>query len=572
MASAPHAAAITVKSTLDLLDGPFALLASGIAQDRYAFWLGSGISLGRVEGLRQLVPRVLQFLQTRVGIGDATCRFRRALDDALNLAAVTPVERALIELERPVAEWPNLDAIVNRLVSNYARFLEIAVTGEDDDYLLWEGVNVVDTYGDPAIEPDVEHLCIAILVREGLSSKIASANWDGLIEKAADELSGGAPSLVVCVHPDDLRKPHLQARLYKFHGCAVCAGVDEARYRTLLIARQSQINGWTERAENAALRNHLIDIAVTKPTLMMGLSAQDANIQSLFAAAENRMAWPWPSDPPAYVFSEDQLGVDQRGLLKNVYHAAYTAATRDQIYNSALIRAFAKSLLSSIVLRVTSAKLGVLIELGAPNISQADRAIIFSGVIHLRNAVADSANPNDATFVRKAVAHSARIMALFHDGDATAAQLPYRPVTSRPIQHLAGDHGLAASGLREFAIALGLLGLGAKNEAWKIEAVDVSDPKEGALRVISAAGPTKLFVASNPHAALRLIANGHLTDDEDAIMVHSLDIAAPMARSPRGPIGRKGRPGLREVSISQLLAEVTTSGELLQRFREELAL
>jgi hypothetical protein len=326
MASAADAAAITVKSTLDLLDGPFASLASGIAQDRYAFWLGSGISLGRLEGLSQLVPRVLQFLQTQVGIGDPTCRFRRALDDALVLAAITPPERALIDLERPIVEWPNLPAIINRLVSNYARFLEIAVSGEDDDYLLWEGVNVVDTYGNPATEPDVEHLCIAILVQEGLSSEIASANWDGLIEKAVSELSGGVPSLVTCVHPDDLRKPDLQARLYKFHGCAVRARTNEATYRTLLIARQSQINGWTARAENAALRGRLIDIAVTKPTLMMGLSAQDANIQSVFAAAENRMAWPWPSNPPAYIFSEDRLGVDQTGLLRNVYRAAYTAA------------------------------------------------------------------------------------------------------------------------------------------------------------------------------------------------------------------------------------------------------
>lgn len=572
MAPAPDAATITVKSTLDLLDGPFVALVSGIAQGRYALWLGSGISLGRVEGLPQLVLRVLQFLQTQVGVSDPTCKFRKALDEALNLAAITPSERALIDLERPVIEWPSFEAIVNRLVSNYARFLEITVSDEDDDYLLWEGVNVVDTYGNPAIEPDVEHLCIAILIQEGLSSEIASANWDGLIEKAVDELSGGMPSLVVCVHPDDLRKPDVQARLYKFHGCAVCAGTDESTYRPLLIARQSQINGWTERAENAALRNRLIDIAVTKPTLMMGLSAQDANIQSLFAASENRMAWTWPSDPPAYVFSEDQLGVDQRGLLKNVYRAAYTAATRHQIYNSAHIRAFAKALLSSIVLRVTAAKLSMLIEIRATDMPAPERAIIVSGVIHLRDAVANSASPNDVAFVRRAVAHWARMMALFHDGNATVTPLPYRPVTPRPIQLLAGDHGLAASGLREFAIALGLLGLGAKNAVWEIRTADLDDPKDGALRVISTVGSTKLFIASNSHAALRLITNGHLEGNEDAIMIHSMDIAGPMARSPKGSFGRKGRPGLREVSISQLLTEAKTSDELLQRFREELAL
>jgi hypothetical protein len=263
----------------------------------------------------------------------------QALDDALVLAALTPANRALINVERPIAEWPGLDAIIERLVSNYARFLEVVVANEEDDYLLWEGVNVCDTYGDPTLEPDTEHLCIAILILEGLASEIASANWDGLIEKAVDELANGNPILVVCVHPNDLREPNLQTRLYKFHGCAVRARNDEGTYRPLLIARQSQINGWIARAENEPLVNRLIGIAVSKPTLMVGLSAQDANIQAIFAQAENQMAWPWPSDPPAYVFSEDQLGVDQRGLLKNVYRAAFTAANREQIYDSALVRA-----------------------------------------------------------------------------------------------------------------------------------------------------------------------------------------------------------------------------------------
>ena len=359
----PHAADITVTETLALFDGPFAGVAAGIVQDRYALWLGSGISFGRVEGLRKLVPRVLDFLQQRVAAGDPACRFGRALEDALALAAITPAERALIDFDRTIAEWPGLEAIGHRLVSNYARFLEIAVDGEEDDYLLWEAVDVTQTYADPAIEPDTEHLCIAILVLEGLASEIASANWDGLIEKAAYQLALGRPAIVSCVHPDDLRQPDLQARLYKFHGCAVRAAAEKAKYRPLLVARQSQIHGWTARPENSPLLTRLIDIAVTRPTLMIGLSAQDANIQEIFAAAESRMHWPWPSNPPAYVFSEDQLGIDQRGLLKDVYRAAYTPATRDQIYESALIRAFAKSLLAALALHVLSAKLRTLIDL-----------------------------------------------------------------------------------------------------------------------------------------------------------------------------------------------------------------
>jgi hypothetical protein len=168
MPGGPHAAVISVKEALDLLDGPFAEMSAVISQDRYALWLGSGISFGRVEGLPKLIPRILGFIQQRVGIGDPTCRFRKALEGAFSLARVQPAERALIDVERPISEWPNLETIVNRLVSDYARFLEITVDDEDDDYLLWEGASVPQTYADPAIEPDTEHLCIAIFVLEGL--------------------------------------------------------------------------------------------------------------------------------------------------------------------------------------------------------------------------------------------------------------------------------------------------------------------------------------------------------------------------------------------------------------------
>jgi hypothetical protein len=268
----------------------------------------------------------------------------------------------------------------------------------------------------------------------------------------------GAARLAV-IYPDDFRQPDLQGRLYKFHGCAVRARLDEARFRPLLVGRQSQITGWTARGENAPFLNRLIDIAISKPTLMMGLSAQDANIQAIFAAAENRMAWSWPSNPPAYVFSEDELGADQQGLLKNVYRAAYTPITREQIYQSALIRSFAKSLLGALVLKVLSLKLRRLIELAPANLDPAHRATIYSGIIHLRDAVAGAAQPNDAAFIRVAVAQTARVLAMFHDGDATAASLPYRPITRHSVQHISGDLGLPATGLREFAVALGLLGL-----------------------------------------------------------------------------------------------------------------
>ncbi len=172
----PTAADITVSQTLDLLDGALSSVAAGIVRGLYAFWLGSGISRGRVEDLRKLITRVLECLQQRVRAGDATCRFRKALQEIMQLAGLTSGQCAATDVERSISDWPTLDTLVERLVTNYARFLEVQVDGELPDYLLWVCVDVAHTYADPAIEPDAEHLCLAMLILEGVASDMPSAN------------------------------------------------------------------------------------------------------------------------------------------------------------------------------------------------------------------------------------------------------------------------------------------------------------------------------------------------------------------------------------------------------------
>jgi hypothetical protein len=45
-----------------------------------------------------------------------------------------------------------------------------------------------------------------------------------------------------------------------------------------------------------------------------------------------------------------------------------------------------------------------------------------------------------------------------------------------------------------------------------------------------------------------------------------------MARSPRSAPGRTGHVGLREASIAELLEQVANDDELVQRFREAVAI
>lgn len=568
----PNAATITVPETLALLDGQFASVARGVAEDRYVLWLGSGISFGRVDGLRQVVAKVLEFLRVRIVPGDPACRFARALRAALAIAPTTPEEDARIDFTQPVASWPDANNIVVRLCSNYARLLDVNVQGEPDDFLLWEAVDLRATFADPAKPPDVEHLCLAILVLEGACTNLASANWDGLIEGAIAAMTGGQPALSVCARPEDLRNPAPRGRLIKFHGCALLATHNEAVYRPFLVARQSQINGWAAWPESAAVRGRLVDLVSTKPTLMIGLSAQDANIQALFAQAAAQMAWRWPSDPPSFVFSANELGVDHQGLLQNVYRQDMRPGNRQQIVDEARIQAYAKPLLLALVLHLLCSKVRALVDLAPGAMPVADRQSLQDGVIALRDQLAAIVTPNPLAFINAFIDQWGRSLHLIRNGSLTHAAGRYQPLTVESVANMATNPGLPASGLRETAVAVGLIGYGVSRGEWQIDAPASNAVRDGMFRLHAPSGEAKVFLTSGPTSALQLKQDGHVVDAEEPIVIHGHKLVPAMARSPRAAPGRTGRRVIREVSLASLLESSATLDELFQRFRMELAI
>ena len=572
MPAAPSASTISVRQTLDILDGPFRSVATGIAEDQYAFWLGSGISFGRVDGLKHIIVRVMEFLRQQIDPANPNCPYNVALRRALGLATLSADEWTRVDLTLGFAAWQDQAAIVARLTNNYARLLDITVAGKADDYLLWDGVGVPATFANPATEPDVEHLCMGILVLEGSASSIATANWDGLVEKAVAELTGGVPKLVVCVRAEDLRQAELTSQIIKFHGCAVLAVADEGAYRPFLVGRYSQINRWAVALENQAVINRLLDIAVSKPTIMMGLSAQDSNIQAFFAKAESVMRWPWPGNRPSFVFSGEQVGADQEGLLKNVYPQTYTAATRDQINEQSLVRAYANPLLLALVLSVIADKMQVMVHTVQGTLDPAARSALQQGVVALRDHLATLDNGDRLQFVRKFVDHTSRTMTMFRDGVAGVAPRRYNPVTPLPLHQIAADQTLPSSGLPEIAVFAGLLGIGVADGTWSLAESDPTDPASGTVKVVTASASTKLVLAANGRSAIRLQQNGHIDDNEDAVLVYSAEKPPPMPRSPRSSPGRTGVLGLRQVSIYDLLQHATSAADLMQQFRSEAAI
>jgi hypothetical protein len=387
----PTALDISILETLALLDGSFREFAEGVAENRYAVWLGAGISLGKLPGLEELAEVVLEHLRVRIDGSDAACRWRDSLERILGLIGLTADELKAIDYTKPVAAWPNRASCRTRLAREYARMLDQNPVGEPADYLIWRAIGVVRRYADPAITPGPEHLGLAALALEGAVSDIASANWDPLVERAITLLAGpGHIVLQVRVLPADAQDSTARARLYKFHGCAELAGANEADYRGRLVARLSQINGWADKPENTVIAGKLLDLAISKPTLMLGFLAQDSNIQSIVVKARAQLPATFPTHPPAVVLSEDQIGVDQRGLLRNFYKDDYDAKA-PAIEQSALLRSYAQSLLPALWLYVVCAKMSAFVAQAAPALPAGERDALRDALRLLRDGCAGAA-------------------------------------------------------------------------------------------------------------------------------------------------------------------------------------
>ncbi|HEY8333777.1 MAG TPA: SIR2 family protein [Tardiphaga sp.] len=568
--AAPAAATISVRATLAMLDGPKREIADGVANDRYVFWLGSGISRDRMPDLRDTAKRVLTTLQSRIDQTNPDCRFRKALNAVVTLAGPSPEEWGRADYRRTPTSWPDLDAFATRLVNNYARMLNVTVDGEEADYILWDVLSAANVYANRTVEPDAEHLCLAALAVEGVASEMPTANWDCLIERAFQQVAGVQPVLRVVVAPNDVRSNRQRANLYKFHGCARAALDDEPNFRRLLVARSSQINGWA--AQNPVMAQHLITFIVTRPTLMLGLSAQDSNIQGLFAAAQVTMAWPWPYHPPAYAFSENSLGADQEALLQNVYHHDYTPANRPLMEEEALVQAYAKPLLLSLFLYVVTAKLKALVAVALPDLTEADRDKLHAGLVHARNVIADGVAPT-STMVAELLQQCGRTMTMLRDGSLPEPRSGvYAPITTEPLHRMPADVSLAGSGLCQFAIASGLVGLGLARGLWEANQADVTHSSSGSFILTGRSGPAKIYFAANARAAIRLGTNGLIADNDDAVIIHSHVNPPAMPRYPRRAPGRTGLATVREVSIEDLVADGADVDDLLARFRNKVAL
>ena len=585
MAVNPTANEIAVREVLEKLESEFAPAADAVANGEFALWVGSGISR-QAPNLGNLIERAFDYIQEKAVTAGTAAAYMPALEEALGLAEIEPAT-VQAQYGQPLANWPEHDVIIQRLWNKYARVLDIRVSGTTADFILWDAIDIRQAFQDPE-PPAAEHLCIAILVLEGAVQSVASANWDGFIEAAVDRLSNRVPGVMqVVVDPSQLRGPAGRARLLKFHGCIVHAAREPLVFRRFLTGSYTQIMDWPEKPEFLAMCNAVVGLATAQKTLVLGLSIQDNNLQTLFARAKAAHAWPWPCAPaaPAHIFCEDSIQQGQRDVLRLSYGEAYNENVA-AIHEATLLRAWGEKVLIALVLKVLGDKLTALMELALTALGKGLVAGELESLLKaLRDDIATLAVPapgahNRTDIVNQAIMLWSRMLSLFRSGHLPTSGDAYETLSSSTLNLIATDQNAQATGLGRLGVALSLLQYGRATRLWDIYQPATQDLKSGAItaRALRPNGMNRpIFVVKSATEAIALNMNGAF-DDGNAIVLHADDAWHQMvgngasARRVRVAPGRTGRVSETHVSLGNLLAKCGDAATLQQEFIKEMML
>jgi len=583
VALSPTATEITVRQVLEKFDGDFAAVAAAVANGEFALWTGSGISR-KAPSLGDLVEKA--FDKIREGVVDPATRpaYLKGLHDALKLAEIDP---ATVEARygEPLALWPEHDAIVKKLWDNYSRVLDIRISKTKTDFVLWDLIDICKAFEHPA-PPAAEHLSIAILILEGAIETIVSANWDGFIEAAVDQLVGGvAGVLKIIVDPDHLRSANGRARLLKFHGCIVHATDAPDNFRQFLTGSFTQIEEWPESPAFEAMRNEVVGVATNQKALVLGLSIQDGNIKALFTKAKKANPWPWPCAPaaPAYVFCEDDIKQGQGDVLKICYGDAYNDNIED-IEKATHLRAWGEQVLIALVLKVVTEKLLLLMRRSLDAVGKSAIAAPLEPVLaSLRNDLADLAVTDPGTksrtaAVNRGIALWSRLLSLYRAGRLPKSPEAYEILTPLRLNLIGVDPNALAMGLGQLGTALSLLQQGRKAGRWSLTGPLSPDITSGAITGRAThpdAVDRPIFFVRSDSEAITLKNQGAFVND-NAIVVRA-EASGPSgsdksARRPKGRYGRDGNVSVTYLSIDRLVARCDDAATLQDAFAADMML
>ncbi|XBH21995.1 SIR2 family protein [Jonesiaceae bacterium BS-20] len=545
-----------VRTTLKRVRSEFQSLADDLADGRQLVWLGSGISRDQVPDVVKLIEKVLEFLQERAMKGPDEAEHRQCLIDLLD--QYLPGESAIF-LDDPKAWKPSK---TETLRNSYSDILGRRVRGKSQDYIAFEGAQIHRTYADPSILPGVDHKLVAILIAEEVVKEIASGNWDPLIERAVDEITGSRDLVSVYVNIEDTRVRRADStRIIKFHGCAELAVEDPDTYRSKMIYANAQIGSFGLLG-SAHIQDTLMTQAREKKSLFLGLSVQDSNLLATLSRALEHSPWRWESQSPAFIFAEESLKDSQRDVLTNAY--VEYADQEFSIEQRSVTGAYPAKLLSALIIEVLLRKYYALADIfsALPNSS---KAAIKHGLKQLADLLVAAIANDPNKLVQILVGPYSNLLREFQ---GLSPKDTYHALYPGPRDSIRLNAQVEALSTDLFATSLGLLGWGETVHLWKIRLNNSARP--GTLQLEqSGAKPVMISIVKGTREADKVLASPVWEQENDRMALLYLD-EQPKAQT-RGPASRLGSgrgPRTRaEVSWDMLTDSASDVEEIASRLQ-----
>lgn len=499
------AANATLSEALGHLDTTWVAVRDSVLNDRHLFWIGSGISRDRFPALPALLDQLFKTLHAAQDPTNPDCPYFKTAEEIVR--DFSHVDG--LDLRQPPAAWPpaSKEVLFDELAGKYAEVLDkrVNILGGSLD-IPFDILHLDETYSAAAVAPDAEHRLLALLVAEGAVTQIVTTNWDPLTERAHQALGVG-PTLWVIACTAELDGAGGGAIVFKVHGCAERTRADPEKYKPHMVATHYQITRWSIDALFNPFVEKLRTLLRERPSLFVGISGQDFNLQSQCIAASCNA--PAVAFPPSRVTFSGTVGVPQRQILQAVYGENY-GPNAQAIDTAAALPLDAKPLLGALYVLLVFEKIRVILETGeAQFASDEQRAFARTGLTRLRAILCsrfDALGANDRWQVlsREMPGFIARLLKIYRTQRLPPNEESYAQIHPLSPALMADDQNLAGTNLHWLCLALVAFSAVAGGP-WQLRIPIEIDGSDGQLRINGPFGETSLFFASQDVTAKALL-------------------------------------------------------------------
>lgn len=566
----------TLTEALVHLDTTWVGIRDSVLNDRHLLWIGSGISRDRFPALPELLERLFASLHAAQDPANPDCPyFKTAVEIVRDFSHVNG-----LDLRQPPSAWlPALKVeLFKQLQGRYAEVLGRNVNGpgliRDIPFSI---LRLDETYSEATVTPDAEHRFLALLVAEGAVTQIVTTNWDPLIERAHRALRV-ARGLWVIACTAELDGVLGAAIVFKVHGCAERTRAESAKYKPHMVATHSQITRWSIESLFQAFFEKLRTLLRARPSLFVGISGQDFNLQSQCVAAS--CTGPAVGFPPQRVTFSGAVGVPQRHILEAIHGANY-APNENAINTAAALPLYGKPLFGALYVSLLFAKLEVILNAGESHFANDEqRALGREGLGWLRSllcARCDAIGWKDRWQVLAAEVPAvvARLLEAYRDQRFPADAESYTQLHPLNPEAMSADPNLSSLNLHWLGLALATLSAGAVG-AWRLQTSTAADGSDGQLRVVTPAGETCIFLSRQGVSAVHELerAGAIVTGSgRKVLLIYPVGSEpSPLRRNPGRVLpGGHSAIGPREVWFEDCARESTTTIDLVTSLKQEIS-